>query len=52
MYFTDHFTRYAQAYPSKTQTVQATAKMLWENFIRDYGFPEKFLSDHGRNFGK
>ena len=25
---TDHFTRYAQAYPSKTQTAQATAKML------------------------
>ena len=47
---TDHFTRYAQAYPSKTQTAQATAKMLLENFIRDYGFPEKFLSDQGRNF--
>ena len=47
---TDHFTRYAQAYPSKTQTVQATAKLLWENFIRHYGFPEKFLSDQGRNF--
>ena len=47
---TDHFTRYAQAYPSKTQTAQATTKMLWENFIRHYGFPEKFLSDQGRNF--
>ena len=47
---TDHFTRYAQTYPSKTQTAQATAKMLWENFIRHYGFPEKFLSDQGRNF--
>ena len=47
---TDHFTRYAQAYPSKTQTAQATAKLLWENFIRHYGFPEKFLSDQGRNF--
>ena len=47
---TDHFTRYAQAYLSKTQTAQATAKLLWENFIRHYGFPEKFLSDQGRNF--
>ena len=47
---TDHFTRYAQAYPSKTQTAQATAKLLWENFSRHYGFPEKFLSDQGRNF--
>ena len=47
---TDHFTRYAQAYPSKTQTAQATAKMLWENVIKHYGLPEKFLSDQGRNF--
>ena len=31
---TYHFTRYAQAYPSKTQTAQASAKMLWENYIR------------------
>ena len=47
---TDHFTRYAQAYPSKTETAQVTAKMLWENFIRHYGFPERFLSDQGRTF--
>ena len=47
---TDHFTRCAQAYPSKTQTAQTTAKLLRENFIRYYGFPEKFLSDQGRNF--
>ena len=46
---TDHFTRCAQAYASKTQAAQATAKLLWENFIRHYGFPEKFLSDQGRN---
>ena len=47
---TDHFTRYAQAYASKTQTAQTTAKLLWENFICHYGFPEKLLSDQGRNF--
>ena len=29
----DHFTRYAQAFPSKTQTALATAKLLWNNFI-------------------
>ena len=46
---TDHFTRYAQAYASKTQTAQATAKLLWENFIRHYGFPAQFLSDQDRN---
>ena len=42
---TDHFTRYALAYPSKTQTAQATARILWDNFICHYGFPEKFISD-------
>ena len=26
---TDHFTRYALAYASKTQTAQATARILW-----------------------
>ena len=47
---TDHFTRYALAYPTKTQTAQATARILWDNFICHYGFPEKFISDQGRNF--
>ena len=47
---TDHFTRYALAYPSKTQSAQATARILWDNFICHYGFPEKFISDQGRNF--
>ena len=47
---TDHFTRHALAYPSKTQTAQATARILWDNFICHYGFPEKFISDQGRHF--
>ena len=47
---TDHFTRYALAYPSKTQAAQATSRILWHNFICHYGFPEKFISDQGRNF--
>ena len=47
---TDHFTRYALAYTSKTQTAQATARILWDNFICHYGFPEQFISDQGRNF--
>ena len=47
---TDHFTRYAQAYPSKTQTALATAKLLWNNFIVQYGFPTKIISDQGCNF--
>ena len=47
---TDHFRRYALAYASKTQTAQATARILWENLICHYGFPEQFISDQGRNF--
>ena len=42
---TDHFTRYGQAYPSKTQTAFATAKLLWNNFIVHCGFPHKIISD-------
>ena len=45
--FTDHFTRYAQAYPSKTQIALATAKLLWNNFIIHYGFLTKIISDQG-----
>ena len=45
----DHFTRYAQAFPSKTQTALATAKLLWNNFILHYGFPSKIITDQGRN---
>ena len=47
---TDPFTRYAQAYPSKTQTALATARPLWNNFIVHYGFPTKIISDQGCNF--
>ena len=46
----DHFTRCAQAYPSKTQTALATAKLLWNNIIVHYVFPTKFISDQGCNF--
>ena len=38
---TGHFTTYGQAYPSKTQTALGTAKLLWNNFIVHYGFPQK-----------
>ena len=47
---TDHFTMYAQAFPSKTQTALATAKLLWNNFILHYGFLCKIIRDQGRNF--
>ena len=47
---TDHFTRFAQAYPTKNQTALTTAKVLWKEFIVHYGFPEQILSDQGGSF--
>ena len=38
---TDHLTRYVQAYVTRTQTVQTTARTLWDKFIVHYGLPEK-----------
>ena len=48
---TDHFTRYAQAHVTPSQKAHVVAKTLWEHFFVHYGFPEKILSDQGRNFG-
>ena len=42
---TDHFTRYTQAYVTRTQTAQTTARNLWDKFIVHYGLLEKILSD-------
>ena len=47
---TDHFTRYAQARLTSSQKAHVVAKTLWEHFFVHYGFPEKILSDQGRNF--
>ena len=45
--FTDHFTRYVQAYVTRTQTALMTARTLWDKFIVHYGLPEKILMDQG-----
>ena len=44
---TDHFTRYAQVYVTRTQTTQMTARTLLDKFIVHYGLPEKMLTDQG-----
>ena len=47
---TDHFTRYAQAVPTKNQTARTTARILFDHFFAYYGFPSKLHSDKAQNF--
>lgn len=47
---TDHFTKYAVAIPTKDQKATTVAKALWEHFFVHYSFPERLLSDQGRDF--
>lgn len=47
---TDHFTRYAQAVPTRNMTAHTTAEALMSSFFLHYGFPLKLHSDQGANF--
>ena len=47
---TDHFTRYAQAVPTRNMTAKTTAEAIWQNYLVHYGFPKKLHSDQGANF--
>ena len=46
----DHFTRYAQAYVTLSQTVKAVAQTLWDKCFMHYGLPGKTVSNQGPNF--
>lgn len=47
---TDHYTRYAQAFPTKDQKALTVAKVLFEKFFVHYGLPARIHSDQGRDF--
>ena len=47
---TDHFTRYAQAFPTRDQQASTVAKTLVEKFFIHYGLPQRIHSDQGRDF--
>ena len=47
---TGHFSKYAQAYITPKQTAPVVAWTLWENFLVQYGWPEKILTNQGKSF--
>lgn len=47
---TDHFTRYAQAFPTKSQKDHVVAQVLIEIYFIHYGLPSRIHSDQGRDF--
>lgn len=47
---TDHFTRYAQAYPTRDQKALTVAKILCEKYFVHYGLPNRIHSDQGPDF--
>ena len=47
---TDHFTRYAQAFVTTSQTALVVAQTLYKEYLVHYGWPEKLHSDQAGNF--
>lgn len=46
---TDHFTRYAPAFPTRDQKVTTMVKVLWDNSFKHHGFSALIHYEQGRD---
>ncbi|KAK7899346.1 hypothetical protein WMY93_020199 [Mugilogobius chulae] len=47
---TDHFTKFAMAIPTPNQKARTVARCLWNDFIANFGVPERLHTDQGPDF--
>ena len=47
---TDHFTRYAKAYMTTNQMAHTVAHVFINEYVTNYGWPEKILTDQAKDF--